>query len=105
MGAAVGWVTYMSGYQLIHNPDSVKCVQPPPRCARPAPSHRLSPSPSPPLPPPPPLRSLSREQRGKLFKDYEANADFIVRNQAHHVAADLGKLSVWGFERKGSDRR
>jgi hypothetical protein len=52
-----------------------------------------------------PPRSLSREQRGKLFKDYEANADFIVRNQAHHVAADLGKLSVWGFERKGSDRR
>jgi hypothetical protein len=58
-----------------------------------------------PTPPPPPPRSLSREQRGKLFKDYEANADFIVRNQAHHVAADLGKLSVWGFERKGSDRR
>ncbi len=49
--------------------------------------------------------SFSPSQRGKLFKDYEARADTVRRNSAHLVAKDLGKLSVFGFEKKGAEMR
>jgi len=51
------------------------------------------------------LSSFSPSQRGTLFKNYEERADSVRRNSAHLVAKDLGKLSVFGFEKKGAEMR
>ncbi len=47
--------------------------------------------------------NLDREQRGKMLKDREANAVAVRANNAHLVAADPGKISIFGFQRKNAE--
>jgi hypothetical protein len=38
-----------------------------------------------------------------MIKDVEDRAMTVRRNNAHFVAEDPGKLSIFGFERKNAD--
>ena len=45
----------------------------------------------------------ARVTYGYALKDVEANAVNVRRNNAHFVAVDPGKISIFGFERKNVD--